>query len=269
MPSQTTHSPTPMPAATERSPPLAEVRRQPALCRGMWGGHAQIKHPPPRGVLCSSSTSTFAPPEDLARERHGVRMAFMTSKMPIRKYGKRRSVALTLAASHKFRDTPRNEVVILRERSPISGILEEVVQQMAGVESARAAELIALGAVYLGEQVPGGADGKIKWRRALAVADVKAPGSYLVAEGQWLGVHPRPKRYPISTATDWCDRPCARPSCLSVHVGYKCSGLVGSWAICPSSYQHNGYCGAHIGSSEFCIWMPISWCSISLPACLA
>eukprot|EP00873_Tetraselmis_striata_P014406 jgi/Tetstr1/434670/TSEL_023761.t1 len=133
-------------------------------------------------------------------------MAFMTSKMPIRKYGKRRSVALTLAASHKFRDTPRNEVVILRERSPISGILEEVVQQMAGVESARAAELIALGAVYLGEQVPGRADGKLKWRRALAVADVKAPGSYLVAEGQWLRVHPRPKRYPISTATDWKQR---------------------------------------------------------------
>lgn len=41
-------------------------------------------------------------------------MAFMTSKMPIRKYGKRRSVALTLAASHKFRDTPRNEVSIVQ-----------------------------------------------------------------------------------------------------------------------------------------------------------
>lgn len=101
----------------------------------------------------------------------------------------------------------------------MDGPLLSVVQQIADVPEPRALELIALGAVYLGETIKGQGD-KIKWRRAiqLAAAAGTAAGAgesitgpcravgLQVRRGEPVRVHPRPKRFPACATPDWQQR---------------------------------------------------------------
>jgi hypothetical protein len=112
------------------------------------------------------------------------------------------SFDLGVEMKHCFLDG--RQVTIIRSRCPFHGTLLEVVQEVAGVSQQKAAELVTIGAVYLGEDLPSlQAPGKVSWRRAMLLF---APGKAceeLIYQGQWVRIHPEPKRFPACQTTDW------------------------------------------------------------------
>ncbi|CAL8469981.1 g9523 [Coccomyxa elongata] len=70
------------------------------------------------------------------------------------------------------------------------------------VQTPRVQELIDLGAVYYGD--PAGVELAPKWRRANRLAE--AAQDFPIQQGQWIRVHPNPKRYPAAQAIDWAAR---------------------------------------------------------------
>ena len=123
---------------------------------------------------------------------------------------------------------------IIRAPARSTGRLQDVAAEVAGLSPSQAQELIQLGAVYYGDpEVP--LDEKPRWRKAWGLTDqaldhpiqqvsacmhhgqseqflanhsrtLKAAYHNSPEQGQWLRVHPNPKRYPAARATDWPSR---------------------------------------------------------------
>lgn len=85
------------------------------------------------------------------------------------------------------------------------------MRNAAQVTDEHARELIALGAVYLGERIKG--QDKIKWRRAIQISAANGLTSaddvaeMPVREGKLIRVHPDPKRFTQACyRKDWPQR---------------------------------------------------------------
>ncbi|BDA43990.1 RNA pseudouridine synthase 6, chloroplastic [Coccomyxa sp. Obi] len=120
-----------------------------------------------------------------------------------------KGASTTEASGNVWQPPPRiqkqpggEDVVIIREPAPRDGTLLDIATEVSGLHCASVQELIDLGAVYYGD--PAACDEAPKWRRANRLAE--AAQDHPIQQGQWIRVHPNPKRYPAAQAVDWAAR---------------------------------------------------------------
>ncbi|CAL5218791.1 g513 [Coccomyxa viridis] len=88
---------------------------------------------------------------------------------------------------------------ILKEPAIRDATLGELLADLSGLPNTQLQQLIDLGAVYYGD--PECPANPPKWRRAKRLG-ADAINQH-ISEGQWIRIHPRPKRYPAASTTDW------------------------------------------------------------------
>ena len=152
------------------------------------------------------------------------------------------------------------------ERAPCDCTAQDAACQLAGIDAQQAADLLLLGAVFLGDEIKGQA--VVKWRRVIDLAGATAAGGgdgaggaaaavlqWQVPAGKLVRIHPRPKRYPACCQPDWPRRllaatddfvainkpagvPSMRHESNGIEVGSAAAAVAG-WPLAHTWYESN------------------------------